>query len=66
VIREATGQLRDTIPGADVWHWSGQSLATAQEMTITPDPDALTAAVEIEMIPRRTSETRRHHVSRTR
>ena len=51
VIREATGQLRDAIPGADVWHWSGQSLAnlaTAQEMTITPDPDVLTAVVEVE------------------
>lgn len=51
VIREATGQLRDAIPGADVWHWSGKSLAnlaTAQEMTITPDPDVLTAAVEVE------------------
>lgn len=51
VIREATGQLRDAIPGADVWHWSGQSLAnlaTAQEMTITPGPDALTAAVKVE------------------
>jgi hypothetical protein len=50
VIREATGQLRDAIPGADVWHWSGQSLANlaaAQEMTITPDPDVLTAAVEV-------------------
>jgi hypothetical protein len=35
VIREATGQLRDAIPGADVWYWSDQSLAhlaTAQEM----------------------------------
>ena len=51
VIREATGQLRDAIPGADVWHWSGQSLAnlaTAQEMTITPDHDRVTAAVEVE------------------
>jgi len=51
VIREATGQLHDAIPGADVWHWSGQSLAnlaTAQEITITPDPDVLTAAVEVE------------------
>ena len=47
VIREATGQLRDAIPGADVWHWSGQSLAnlaTAQEMTNTPDHDLFTAA----------------------
>ena len=51
MIRDATGQLRDAIPGADVWHWSGQSLAnlaTAQEMTITSDPDVLTAAVEVE------------------
>jgi hypothetical protein len=51
VIREATGQLRDTIPGGDVWHWSGQSLAnlaTAQEMTITPDPNVLTGAVVVE------------------
>jgi hypothetical protein len=51
VIREATGQLRDAIPGADVWHWSGQwlaNLATAQEMTIPPDPDVLTAAMEVE------------------
>ena len=51
MIREATGQLRDAIPGADVWHWSGQSLtnlATAQEMTTTPVHDLFTAAVEVE------------------
>jgi hypothetical protein len=51
VIREATGQLHDAIPGADVWHWSGQSLAslaTAQQVTITPEPDVLTAAVQAE------------------
>jgi hypothetical protein len=50
VIREATGQLHDTIPGADVWQWSGQSLAslaTAQQMTITPNPGSRTAVVEI-------------------
>jgi hypothetical protein len=47
VIREATGQLHDAIPGADVWYWSDQSLAnlaTAQEMTNTPDLDLFTAA----------------------
>jgi hypothetical protein len=51
VIREATGRLHDAIPGADVWYWSDQSLAnlaTAQEMTNTPDHDLFTAAVEVE------------------
>jgi hypothetical protein len=46
VIREATGQLHDAIPGADVWQWLGQSLAslaTAQQMTNTPDHDLLPA-----------------------
>ena len=35
VILAATGQLRDAIPGADVWNWSGRSLANhaaAQEI----------------------------------
>ena len=27
VIREASGQKREAIPGADVWRWKGQSLA---------------------------------------
>lgn len=41
----------NAIPGADAWHWSGQSLAnlaTAQDMTNTPDYDLFTAAVEVE------------------
>jgi hypothetical protein len=49
VIREATGQLHDNIAGADVWQWSGQSLAslaTAQQMTNTPDHNLL-PAVEV-------------------
>ncbi len=40
VIMEATGQLRDAIPGADVWNWSGKSLANlaaAQEVTTMVD-----------------------------
>ena len=51
VIREATGQLQDAIPGADVWQWSGQSLASlaiAQQMPITPIPEARTAVVAID------------------
>lgn len=51
VIREATGQLQDAIPGADVWQWSGQSLAslaTAQQMTNTPESEVFPAAVDVE------------------
>jgi hypothetical protein len=48
VIREATGKLHDAIPGADVWQWSGQSLAslaTAQQMTNNPDQNMVSVAV---------------------
>ena len=50
VIREATGQLHDAIAGADVWQWSGQSLAslaTAQQMTNAPDDDLATLAIDV-------------------
>jgi hypothetical protein len=54
VIREATGQLNDAIAGADVWHWSRQSLAslaTALQTTNTPDDDLSTVAIDVERDP---------------
>jgi hypothetical protein len=49
VIREATGESRDAIAGAEVWRWEGQTLrnlAAAHEMTNNPDHNLL-PAVEV-------------------